>query len=223
MDIYRKSLSILIAIFLLTTTALPSAADSDSDSSFVSDECTAAPPIGIPYSSVTEDGNIFSGAVRIDRFEADGDELIVIGALLDGDQVHETVFPVKVIEASCDVLQLEIGPPNGPGAVAALELQTPLLIVETPMESDLRQVEFCQFSTAIAAGDMVQIASELNETEEIAAGSVSASCPWYKQIECAFAVTSCRSICTLFTPASPLCKDCFNDLNQGNCISCLFF
>ena len=175
------------------------------------------PVVGIPYASVTTTGDLFLGAVRVDRFEVDEDRLKAVGLLLKGRRAQETEFPVEVVRSSCDVLELKVGPPEE--AIGRSTLETPLVLLESVAGSELRQSDFCGLAAAYAADDLLLLVDRLNETAKIAAGVIG-SCPWWKQIECAFAITSCRSICTLYTPFNPLCIKCFEDLNAGSCISC---
>ena len=227
MNTFRMQWASLLCGFLVAaivfSPVITGAKDKDKDKHRI--PSVSIPTAGIPYSSVMgddddgDDVDIFSGAIQIDRFEVKHGELKAIGTLLGRGRSHKTTFSVEVVQANCDLLHLEIGPPKHPRSIRKLDLQTPLILVESLPGSELRRADFCAIAQAFVDDDLYLLADELNEREKVDAGVIS-SCPWWKQIECAFAVTSCRAICTLFTPFSEPCRDCFNALGQGGCISC---
>lgn len=177
--------------------------------------------VGIPYLSTTGSGDVFAGTIDIDAFEArhtpgaatsTAEELFAQGILRFGNRALPFDFPVNVLRADCFVLELEIGPPDFRG------LQTPLVIVETPGDSELRRADFCENGRALAAGDFAELASLLNEEDLLAAGFLGGnSCTWYDALECETVYTVCAADCALGSLSCVNCIDKFSD----TCIDCL--
>lgn len=174
---------------------------------------------GIPFQSDTEDGGSVIGTASIDSFEADGDRIKANGTFTCGDTTFDAEYPVKVIDSNCESLILEIGPPsNPPGLISTTEIGPGTGLTTG---SELRLSDLCDISAANKSGDMEQLADELNETEKIEMGAVQSCCPWYKALECSFAIITCMRVCSITPPPAQACLDCLSSAGSVSCACCL--
>jgi hypothetical protein len=163
------------------------------------------PSVGIPYSSERANGEFFVGTIDLEGFELEDGQISVTGSvLMVGRPPIPTVFPVEIIEATCDEFTLEIGPPP------ILGLLDPLLL-EQSVEggSELRGSDFCAIAAALADGYLEEVVSQLNEEDEIASGLLGAAagaCVWYEAVGCAALTVACGALCV---PSLAACIECF--------------
>lgn len=201
---------LLLASSIAGALALPSLSLADQ-------ERPALIPIhGHPYVSTRTNGSRFVGTIRLDirGFALDQGDLIVTGRLIDPRRSKTTEFPVVITKASCEVLELEIGPPPIGG------LLDPLRLVETAGASELRLSDFCAIAAARGHDDMRTVVDELNELEELDAGLLGQnSCPWYEKAACGTGIAACAATC--IDPVDAVCELCFAGLGVANCYSCL--
>lgn len=175
------------------------------------------PTFGFPYLSTMSDGSTFTGTISVDTFKSDGDSLVAEGHLRFGNRAVPLEFPVEVLRADCSLLELQVGPPPYRG------LKDPIVILEHPEISELRQADFCRVGEAFVAGDFDELASLLNEEDLLAAGFLGGnSCPFFRFIQCGAAIAACGLVCSVFNPFEPdNCSNCFIAFGAPLCIECL--
>jgi len=123
------------------------------------------------------------------------------------------------VSANCESLLLRIGPPtNPPGLVSQTEIGPGTGLTTG---SELRVADLCDIGQANAAGDMQLLADRLNETEKVAMGAVASCCPWYKALECSFAIITCMRVCSITPPPAEPCLDCLRKAGSETCACCL--
>jgi len=177
------------------------------------DDVRLLPSFGIPYSSPTTSGRLFTGTIEIERFEADQGELKAIGAVITATRRQVfTEFPVTVLQATWDNLELAIGPPT-----KMPQVDSPMLLFQNVAGSQLRQDEFCDISGANQEGDVEEVAVLLNQGDLFP----SLACSWWQAIECAFVISYCRTICSIGGTLNPLCVECVTENGPDKCLGCL--
>ena len=202
-----------VAAFICSAVFTPTGAYAQ-ELSLSPDDVRMVPSFGIPYYSKTLLGRNFYGSVTIDEFMADGGQLKAFGSVITGQRIRPSEFPVQVLEATCEVLELEIGPP-----VHMPRLQTPLLVVQTASSSQLGRSGFCNISEANALGDTALVAALLNEKGP-EGPLASNSCDWWTAIECAFVISYCRTVCSIGGTLNPLCVECVTKNGPEKCLKC---
>ena len=174
---------------------------------------------GIPYQSDTEDGGSVIGSASIDSFEVDGDEIKAVGTFSCGETSFDTEYPVEIVDATCENLILKIGPPtNPPGLISKTEIGPSTGLTSG---SELRVTDLCGIANANVTGNMELLAERLNETEKIEMGAVASCCPWYKALECSFAIITCMRVCSITPPPLQPCLDCLSSAGSVSCACCL--
>ena len=174
---------------------------------------------GIPYQSDTEDGRSVIGTASIDNFEADGDDIIAVGTFTCGETTFNTEYPVQIIDSTCEDLIMKIGPPtNPPGLVSTTEIGPGTGLTAG---SELRISDLCGIAHAYVSGDTELLVDRLNEEEKVKTGAVASCCPWYKALECTFAIITCQRVCSISPPPLQPCVDCLEKAGSKSCACCL--
>jgi hypothetical protein len=159
------------------------------------------PSVGIPFASGS-----FLGTIDIQNFAAQGNRIVANTLVRIGQRTTSARLPVRIVRATCSVLELEVGPP--PGA------QRPLGITQTIGTSELRQQQFC--TIANAEGTQARVAA-LNERGQL--GASLGACPWYQTAGCAVAVVACGASCAL---GPEVCIPCLAGVGASSCLDCFF-
>lgn len=171
------------------------------------------PALGFPYAS---DGTI--GTIDIRGFSFQGGKIVAPSVVRINGKATAARLPVRIVEATCSVLQLEVGPAPG--------LKRPLRITETVSGgSELRQRQFCEINAAVDRKDLKEAAILLNDKGAIG-GSVAmrdggGSCPWYVKAGCGVAIAACAASC--IDPLDGICEACIEAIDDGSdvCVECI--
>ena len=195
--------TLFAALLLAAAVALPRGLSAQNGAAGPGDH-RLIPSVGIPFAS----GSFF-GTVDITGFAARDGRIVADTLLRVGQRTTPARLPVKLVRATCTILELHIGPP--PGA------RLPLLITQHAGNSELRQPQLC--AIAHAASLRARVAA-LNEHERLArAAATAASCPWYWALACSAALGTCGLTCSL---GSAACTECLTTIGAGGCIPCFF-
>jgi len=127
---YRRFLAAVLSLVLVTTMALPAAADNSKDHGSSSLAAGRSTGFTVPLSGVTDAAGTFTGSLRILRFAVQDRKLvasgIVTGTLVDANGVNTAVIRTVTLPVTrgvdttalaaapaalaCDILHLELGP-----------------------------------------------------------------------------------------------------------------
>jgi hypothetical protein len=215
---HRRSNLCLIVSFLLLNLSIFTSCNDNAGAQGGGQPVTAkefVPAVGFVFDSRKDDGSgdFETGAFTIEKFLLEDGNLMAKG-VLKGATISpsgtELTLPVNIIASTCNVLELDIGPPDG--------LMDPIDVVAYRPSTNLSPSDFCKISEANASGDNNALVDLMNQegTAQLRSG-----CPWYLALGCAPAITVCGILCGAVGRNSPTCRLCFSQLDAGECINCL--
>jgi hypothetical protein len=161
------------------------------------------PHIGIPFAA----GKNTLGTVEINGFAAQGGKIVANTTVRVGETARPAKLGVKILEASCHFLELQIDPPRG--------APRPVHISQHAGNSNLEQSEFCAISHAVQDRNVPAQVAALNDH---AGGPETHECPWYQAVGCGTAVTLCAASCAI---GPEVCIPCLAAVGLSDCIDCL--
>jgi hypothetical protein len=111
-----RLLATIIAMAMLAGLTLAAAPASAATTTQVTNQVTNIPVTGTCENTVTGETGTFTGTLSITRFATQGNQLVAIGTLsgtcsAGGTLTNQQVtMPVRIAQASCQVLKLVLGP-----------------------------------------------------------------------------------------------------------------
>lgn len=165
-------------------------------------DVASLPVLGMPLVSGS-----FIGTIEIERFRARGNKIVADTVLRKtGQKATPAQLPVAIAYASCQVLELRVGPPKG--AVH------PLVITEYPGSGARSTTEFCDIASANGVQALV---AALNGTS---APQGTRGCSVADVYNCKGPVAACSATCTAPDADWPTCYKCYNNIRAWDCYYC---
>jgi hypothetical protein len=164
---------------------------------------------GFMFNSRMDDGSgeFQSGTFQLEEFLSEDGNLLARGILKGASNPSGTqvTLPVKITASTCNVLQMEIGPPEG--------LLDPIhVVLHEPLTSFDHQ-DLCAITSANISGDNDLLVDMLNEE------GVLLGCTAYQAAMCGVAIGLCAASCSV--TAGLACGFCLAGLGASACLDCI--